>query len=328
MNKFLILSFLLFSTAQASAENVGQFRQLLDHTASRPGQTFNQRYWIDSQYASGPNAPVLFRVCGEDLPEKHCRNEGTAPFAKELKAHIVRLEHRYYGTSLPFSDLSPEHLQYLTLNNAIEDLAYFQRWIVATKGLYGKWIALGGSYSGTLAALYRMRHPELVVGALAASAVMHSPYLTPGGKVDWISSIDPNAYSSDYTWIRPWTYQSCTSFSFWLHYDGSAKEPSPELCAFLGVRTPIPHEEFDQAFFYPIIESNSSVSNILFTTGANDEWLMFGITPQNNRNPHIHALIIADAGHHIDLNAPSSTDQASVIEARQLFLQLARQWLQ
>ena len=72
-----------------------------------------------------------------------------------------------------------------------------------------KWLSVGGSSSGTLLALYRQRHPELVVGALASSAPMISgvgSQVNSGGSN--VSSTTPNA-------DRPWAYQACTTFGFW-----------------------------------------------------------------------------------------------------------------
>jgi pimeloyl-ACP methyl ester carboxylesterase len=92
--------------------------------------------------------------------------------AKKYKAHLVALEHRFYGESLPTKRLTSDALKFLNLQAAITDLAEFQRFMMDKKGLKGKWIAFGGSYAGTLAAFYREKHPELVTGALASSAPM------------------------------------------------------------------------------------------------------------------------------------------------------------
>ena len=61
-------------------------------------------------------------------------------------------------------------MKYLTIHNALEDAAAFEDFARAKLPLTGKWIAVGGSYPGMLAAFYREKHPELVVGAWASSA--------------------------------------------------------------------------------------------------------------------------------------------------------------
>jgi NADH:ubiquinone oxidoreductase subunit 5 (subunit L)/multisubunit Na+/H+ antiporter MnhA subunit len=47
--------------------------------------------------------------------------------AKKFGAAIVTLEHRYYGESSPFEDLTSENLKYLSSNQALFDLAAFRK---------------------------------------------------------------------------------------------------------------------------------------------------------------------------------------------------------
>jgi pimeloyl-ACP methyl ester carboxylesterase len=150
-------------------QEVAFFDQKLDHAAPN-SPTFKQRFFVDSQYAAGTRAPVFYVICGE----WNCGGTGSysfiEAFAKKFRAHLIALEHRYYGESLPTRKLSSVALAHLNLAAAIADLARFQRHLMATRGFTGKWIAVGGSYAGTLAAFYREKHPELVAGALASSA--------------------------------------------------------------------------------------------------------------------------------------------------------------
>jgi pimeloyl-ACP methyl ester carboxylesterase len=146
------------------------FDQKLDHNNPADTRTFKQRYFIDSQYAQDASSPVFYIICGE----WNCAGTTSYGFAvnvaKKVKAHLIALEHRYYGESLPMTDLTTANLSYLNLEYAIEDLASVQRHLTQTMSLTGKWIAFGGSYAGTLAAFYRLQHPELVSGSLASSA--------------------------------------------------------------------------------------------------------------------------------------------------------------
>ncbi len=146
------------------------FDQKLDHKNSEGQVTFKQRYFVDSQYAKDNTSPIFFIICGE----WNCAGTGSYGFAeglaKKMNAHLIALEHRYYGESLPMTSLTTENLQHLNLDAAIEDLATFQRHMMSEKNLTGKWISFGGSYAGTLAAFYRLKHPELTAGALASSA--------------------------------------------------------------------------------------------------------------------------------------------------------------
>ena len=90
-------------------------------------------------------------------------------YANELKSNLIALEHRYYGKSQPFETLTTENLKYLSTDNALKDAAEFQKFAMDTLGFKGKWIVVGGSYAGSLAAYYRQQYPDLVVGALSSS---------------------------------------------------------------------------------------------------------------------------------------------------------------
>lgn len=147
----------------------GWFEQKIDHTEGDAAGTFQQRYWYSTQFASGPDAPVIFEFCGESECSAGYLTM-LADTAKVLKAAVVALEHRYYGKSLPFAKPTIRQMQYLTINNALEDAAAFEGFAKTKLNLRGKWIAVGGSYPGMLAAFYREKHPELVVGAWASSA--------------------------------------------------------------------------------------------------------------------------------------------------------------
>jgi pimeloyl-ACP methyl ester carboxylesterase len=151
-----------------TAPVAGTFDQVIDHGSDQSG-TFKQRYWYTSEFAQGPTSPVLLFICGES----ECTADQLVflgDTAKLLHASIVAVEHRYYGQSRPYPDLTLEHMKYLSIHQAIEDLASFETFAKTSLPLAGKWIAVGGSYAGMLAAFYREKHPELVVGAWASSA--------------------------------------------------------------------------------------------------------------------------------------------------------------
>jgi pimeloyl-ACP methyl ester carboxylesterase len=301
----------------------GTYAQAIDHSGALPNQTFNQRYWYDSEFAAGPNAPVLYHMCGEtDVDGSYFLSDYALEWARQLGARVVFLEHRYYGQSQPFGDISSDHLKYLTLDNVMEDLASFQKWIAASQGWTGKWIALGGSYSATMAALYRQKHPELVVGALASSA----PMISGVGQ-------DTDGSSNEEGDDRAWTYQACTEVGYW-QAEGADRGaqldlPSSSFCqqAF-GSVSHYDASAYNAAYDAPFIsKSPGSPSNILFTEGSADVWTDIGLATQQNANPNITVLTIDGAGHHFDLNASDGTDGAAVTGARQQFLTLAKQWL-
>ncbi|KAI9742271.1 MAG: hypothetical protein M1818_004171 [Claussenomyces sp. TS43310] len=147
-----------------SAESVGQvtFEQLLDHDNPDLG-TFSQRYWYNTEYWKGPGSPVVLFTPGEsaaDGYDAYLTNRSiTGYFAQELEGAVILLEHRYWGDSSPYDDLTTENLQYLTLKNSIADLTYFAKTVKFPFDSSGQsnadkapWVLSGGSYSGALAA--------------------------------------------------------------------------------------------------------------------------------------------------------------------------------
>lgn len=143
------------------------FEQKLDHFDASNTTTFTQRYFINSDNAGAlETSPVLLYICGESVCNP---NRGMLDHAQKLKAHVVYVEHRYYGKSTPTRNLTTENLKYLSTAQALEDLKAIQLYLQNEKNYKGKWIVTGGSYAGSLAAYYRMKFPELAVGALSSS---------------------------------------------------------------------------------------------------------------------------------------------------------------
>ena len=82
-------------------------------------------------------------------------------------------EHRYYGQSFPVSDMSVDNMRFLTVEQALEDAAYFQTSLTESMGLESnQWVIMGGSYSGFLTTAYRIRYPHLVVAGYSSSGVV------------------------------------------------------------------------------------------------------------------------------------------------------------
>lgn len=145
------------------------FDQKIDHMNSNDTRTFKQRYFTQTQYGKNQNSPVFYYICGEAECNGISPNSTVVQQARKYGAYIVAIEHRYYGKSQPFSELTVENLQYLNTDEVIADLANFQTVIMKKNNWNGPWIAIGGSYAGALSAYYRLKHPELVVGALSSS---------------------------------------------------------------------------------------------------------------------------------------------------------------
>ncbi|CAG9317715.1 unnamed protein product [Blepharisma stoltei] len=151
------------------------FTSFVDHFGSGI-ETFQMRYfskntyWTNNTQAPGP----IFFYCGnEGAIEMFIENSGWIDqLASQMGAAVVYAEHRYFGQSMPFGNrsfTSPQNLKYLSPHQALGDYAYL---LQNLKIMYydAPVIAWGGSYGGMLAAWFRMKYPNLVVGAIASSA--------------------------------------------------------------------------------------------------------------------------------------------------------------
>jgi lysosomal Pro-X carboxypeptidase len=101
-----------------------------------------------------------------------------------LGALVVALEHRFYGESQPFDNLSNDNLRYLTSEQAYDadllrltiyslaDLAVFIQWVKSQTddADNSPVVTFGCSYSGALAAWFRMKYPTVTIGSIASSA--------------------------------------------------------------------------------------------------------------------------------------------------------------
>ncbi len=72
--------------------------------------------------------------------------------------------------------MSNTNLKYLNSEQALSDLATFIQFIRKNK-LYNvdkdtKWVIVGGSYAGAMAAWFRSKYPHLSAGAIGSSGVV------------------------------------------------------------------------------------------------------------------------------------------------------------
>lgn len=152
-------------------------KQKTNHSDPTDTQTFSQRYFFDAKHAKDKNSPVLFYLCGESTCDPRSLDGSIRNHARKHQAYIVALEHRYYGKSQPFKDLSTPNLKYLTTDQAMADAVAFREHVVKSAKLTGKWILVGGSYAGILSSRLRSTHPALFAGALASSAPVRAEEL-------------------------------------------------------------------------------------------------------------------------------------------------------
>ncbi|KIO21857.1 hypothetical protein M407DRAFT_217512 [Tulasnella calospora MUT 4182] len=155
------------------------FDQLIDHTNPSAG-TFKQRYFFSDKYWKGDGSPIILQTPGETSADGWWAflTEGVLQYKmmESLGAAGIVLEHRYWGKSSPVPDLSTNNLQWLTVEQSIEDLKYFAENVqlpvnsTSTHPEETPWVNIGCSYSGLLTSYAQEKYSDVFAAAYATSA--------------------------------------------------------------------------------------------------------------------------------------------------------------
>lgn len=123
--------------------------------------------------------PVFLYICGESACRAPSLTSAPMVLGKNLNATLLAIEHRFYGESQPFTTeeggWSVENLNWLNTTNALADIAYFIETINKTESLLSsKWVVIGGSYPGGMAAEFRHLYPDYAAAAWSSSGTVLS----------------------------------------------------------------------------------------------------------------------------------------------------------
>ncbi|KAH9830864.1 serine peptidase like protein [Teratosphaeria destructans] len=132
------------------------FTQLIHHADPTLG-LFSQAFLWNSTFWR-PEAPIVLFLPGESPVDKYgiysrADFSTIGVIAENLGAATIILEHRYFGSSLPYRSFTKANLQYLTVDNALKDVVRFANNFVApwtdhpSTAKDVPWILIGGSYS-------------------------------------------------------------------------------------------------------------------------------------------------------------------------------------
>jgi len=158
------------------------FVQKLDHFHPEDTRVFKQKYFVIDRYFDG-EGPVFLYLGGE-APMYGPPGFGSfiETMAQQHSALILAIEHRYYGESIPVDTLTTDNLKWLNTRQALLDVAAFRiaytqklkldRQQASKSEVDNRWIVMGGSYAGALAAWFRLKFPHLAKGAIASSGVV------------------------------------------------------------------------------------------------------------------------------------------------------------
>lgn len=183
MNIFYVFAAVLFFSSVSKAETYNYveayFDQKIDHFnfLSNGNKTYKQRYLYNDTWWEKGTGPIFFYAGNEGSIEGFWENTGFIfKAAKAFNALVLFAEHRYYGKSLPFGNDSfkGDALGLLSVNQALSDYAFFVTKFKAVNNAEKcPVIAFGGSYGGMLAAYMRFKYPNIIHGAIAASAPLY-----------------------------------------------------------------------------------------------------------------------------------------------------------
>jgi len=182
--------------AEAGRVTEGRYTVQRDHFNPLENNTFQIRYYEESAFFRS-GGPIFIFVGGESVANAIWLQTGHMfDMARQYGAHMFHTEHRYYGYSHPVPDARIENLQWLTVDQAIEDLVEFVRHV---KNRYpelkdAKVLLTGGSYAANMVAWARQKYPLVFAGAWASSGPvlakvdffeykekMNDAYLSVGG---------------------------------------------------------------------------------------------------------------------------------------------------
>lgn len=160
-----------------------EFDQLIDHKNPSLG-TFKQRFWHTYEFYE-PGGPIILSTPGETNAGGYTgyltNRTINGLIAQQENGSTIVLEHRFYGFSNPYPDLSVASLKYHTIQQAIDDLEYFAKnvhlpmpggdQLTPDKA---PWILIGGSYSGALTSWTMVNKPGLFFAGYSSSGVVQA----------------------------------------------------------------------------------------------------------------------------------------------------------
>lgn len=153
-----------------------QFEQKLNHLDTHDDRYFNQTYYLDFE----PNQTLKhgnFIIVLDDFKAfqvEILQSKAVLQLKEAAHAHIIGLEHRFFGHSRPQEEISKETQHFLLIQQFLFDIEHFIEYIqnnfCSEKCSVG---IIGTGFGGSLATWSRIRYPHLVSSVWASSAILH-----------------------------------------------------------------------------------------------------------------------------------------------------------
>ncbi|XP_058446566.1 putative serine protease K12H4.7 [Malaya genurostris] len=157
------------------------FETRVDHFNPRNQYTFSMRYYANDEHAYR-NGPIFVIVGGDTAIDPWYLTEGLFYDVAYLEgAYLFANEHRYFGHSLPVSDATTENMDFLTVDQALADLAEWISYLKTTVvgNPRAKVVLLGYGYGGTLANYFHQSYPHLSNGVWVSSGPAEASLTLP-----------------------------------------------------------------------------------------------------------------------------------------------------
>ncbi|XP_050404113.1 dipeptidyl peptidase 2 isoform X2 [Patella vulgata] len=369
----ILLIGLTFSCVQSDVPYKEQyFDQTIDHFnfVSYGQQTFKQRYLLQDKWFDAVNKGPIFFYTGNEGPITGFWNNTGFVFdiAPQFGALVVFAEHRFYGKSLPFGDDSfkGNNIGLLTIEQALADYAVLINKIKQTyKAKKSAVITFGGSYGGMLSAYMRFKYPNLVDGAIAASAPIYlmSNVIDPSqffvrvtadfkqsnpvcsANIRKAFTTMKSMASSGQAGLKTLSekFRLCSQLNEtgYNHMVGWIRNAFVSLAMFdypypTNFESEIPAFPVDKSCGFMVNATDTvtglaqitdilSSSNIVFSNGGKDPWAFAGVL--HNLSANLTSVIIPDGGHHLDLRGHNVNDPPDVFKARELEKYNIRLWI-
>lgn len=151
--------------------------QKIDHHDIYKG-TFNQTFYLDRTFYLEDSPSIIVYVSGlRPLSARIFEMNNLMKIAEQSKSVLFALEHRYFGTSEVFSTLSSDNLTYFTIEQAIDDIGNFTRYLKqewCTKSRKCPLVLVGEDFGGTISIWAKQQFPDLIDGVWADSSPLYA----------------------------------------------------------------------------------------------------------------------------------------------------------